>query len=159
MYILLLIICVCMTILCLFKCVFSKSNVKTVLYALLMIFFETLFFVILAKSPSAETSQPAQYGPEKTVYTLSFYVQDGATESEDYILEVTEQNTYKLCYFQEDGVHVTKLEIPVSMTELICDDADYPYRVETYYRDGQPVLYQLHIPDNAEMIQLDLNND
>lgn len=128
----------------------------------------TLFFLLAsvfiaweiwggAISSKSETSE----APKEPAYVakapLAFYVQDGDDISETYYVEVTEHDTYKFCYFHNDGVHIVKKEVPADKVNLVCQENDLPYRVEIYLveADGEPLYYELHLPDDANCIQLD----
>ena len=107
----------------------------------------------------ASTDTPTQFGPEKAEAMLSLYIQDGANVSENYYLEVTSNETYKFCYFCNDGANIAKMELPCSKCELINSNDDLPHRVELY-RDGDNItLARFFIPDDANTIQFDANND
>ena len=125
----------------------------------IVVFLTCVIALIIKSNGPHKNTETAQFGPEKGVAMLSFYVQDGAKESETYYIEVTEKETYKWCYFHEDGEHIVKIEVPTSMVELIYRDDDLPHRMEVYLSDGKPVLYQIHLPNDANAIQLDKGND
>ncbi len=108
---------------------------------------------------SSESAEPAQYGPEKKNYLMSFYVQDGAENSETYYLEVTEHDTYKFCCFSEDASQIIKFESPAEITECDYSYNNVPCRAEIYYNNGEPILYRLFLPGDGNTVQLDTGND
>lgn len=92
-----------------------------------------------------------------TTAILSYYVPLGATISDDYYLEITEDDKYKFCYFEPDGATITRVQIPAydNNVEIIASNDDLPHRVEFCARGDKIVAIKLHIPDDANAIQFD----
>lgn len=87
--------------------------------------------------------------------TLSLYVTDGADISETYYVEATDKDTYKFCYFHEDGQHIIKKEVPINIVQCEFSNDNLPHRVEVMIQDDKPVFYTLYLPEDSNTIQFD----
>lgn len=92
---------------------------------------------------------------EVTTRVLSLYVPQDSKESETYYLEVTEDDCYKFCYFEDDGVTLSRLKVPMDGVEVTASNDDLPFRVEFYSKDGVLTSITLHVPEDSNTIQLD----
>lgn len=89
---------------------------------------------------------------------LSLYVTDGANVSETYYVEATEKDTFKFCYFHEDGSHIVKKEVPANMVQFEYSNTNLPHRMEVLLKDGTPILYTLYLPEDSNAVQFDKDN-
>ena len=152
-----IILCICLGVLSLIAAVFYKRlRVFYIFFACLFFFYAVILFLKVDKNLLVkEDVTPKDDGVYVGTSMLSYYVQDGAKQSETYYVEATNHDTYKFCYFHEDGEHIVKKEVSKDKVELVCQENDLPYRVVVYIEGGKPTLWQLHLPDDANTIQLD----
>lgn len=94
----------------------------------------------------------------KGVAPLSLYVTDGADVSETYYVEATDHDTYKFCYFHDDGSHIVKKEVAADKIKFEFSNDDLPHRLEVLLKDEKPVLYTLYLPEDSNTIQFDSDN-
>lgn len=168
-------------IICLFISLFSFAFVRTGIKALRIIFllFVITFFIlgniiiipVLQEKYGPKEQEEMEYANadwnnlptsedlpepnEKGTATLSLYVTDGATVSETYYVEATEKDTFKFCYFHEDGEHIVKREVPANMVQFEYSNTDLPHRVEVFLKDGEPISYILYLPEDSNSVQFD----
>lgn len=157
--IILFVLCIVMLLTSLYCAVVVRR--LSIVFSIYALFFLIASLVIVWKIWGGVASGNSAKVPTTPTYVakghLAFYVQDGADTSETYYVETTKHDTYKFCYFHNDGVHIVKKEVPADKVNLVCQENDLPYRVEIYLsaRDGEPLYYELHLPDDANAIQLD----
>lgn len=125
-------------------------------------FFGCLFmmlgiYIIYANCMNLENAKATSSDAEVATAMLSYYVPLGATESENYYIEVTEDNHYKFCYFEPDGSTISRVQIPADENgvEVIPSNTDLPFRVDFYNKGDKVVAVKIHIPDDANAIQFD----
>ena len=104
-----------------------------------------------------ENAKATSSDAEVATAMLSYYVPLGATESENYYIEVTEDNHYKFCYFEPDGSTISRVQIPADENgvEVIPSNTDLPFRVDFYNKGDKVVAVKIHIPADANAIQFD----
>ena len=160
-FIILLVICICCSVLSFFCGISIRYSSFEAVYVFFCIAFAVLSGLILFKIVPWHKESPSSAEDYDAVTTamLSYYVPQGSAESESYFLEITEDDHYKFCYFELDGSTITRAQIPAydDNVEIIASNDDLPHRVEFCAKGDKIVAIKLHIPDDANTIQFDLD--
>ncbi len=119
---------------------------------------------VVAKTGNPENWNNVPMEPEvpdhdhKGVAPLSLYVTDGANISETYYVEATDHDTYKFCYFHNNGTQIVKKEVSADKVKFEFSNDNLPHRLEVLLKDEKPVLYTLYLPEDSNTIQFDSDN-
>jgi len=89
---------------------------------------------------------------------LSYYVPAGSSESESYYIATTEDGYYKICYFEEDGVTISKIKVSAEDVDIEYTE-ELPYTI-SFFKQGDVIMrIVVHIPDDANAIQLETDQN
>jgi len=139
-------------------CAFMVSKRYIELYGIFSLVFFILALILLCKmmvSVKTETKE-ANLVEERAV--LSYYVPAGSSESESYYIATTEDGYYKICYFEEDGVTISKIKVSAEDVDIEYTE-ELPYTI-SFFKQGDVIMkIVIHIPDDANAIQLETDQN